>query len=286
MNMDQKSFANIIVLVAIIIALGGVVTYFVLNRQSQLTSAPTPTPGAPISGPITTSGEITCLPKKGTSEQSMECAIGLRGIDGQYYGLKNLSKFDPEYKLYVTGMHANVSGTFSHEEMGGPAGGKYDVVGTIDLTSIKETASGGIKSVTTSTIQPDDPNKTGLALYPDLSVTSLPTKPVSVKFVVEHRSALNGKTITIRGVVVETLLGEKACPTGGGGGLTPGPGACAQPRIFLADTTGESRNKLYDLLVLMSEEEKESSYPIGKTVVLQLDVIDGSKLFVMARKTY
>ncbi|MDP2926780.1 MAG: hypothetical protein Q8N65_01430 [bacterium] len=92
----------------------------------------------PIPGPITVSGEITCLPKKGSGAQTMECALGLKELDGRHYGLKNLFKLDPEYKFSVGGLRVEVSGTFNPEEMKGPDGNKYDVVGVIDVTSIKE----------------------------------------------------------------------------------------------------------------------------------------------------
>ena len=91
----------------------------------------------PPSGPITISGEITCLLKTG-QEQTLECAMGLKGTDGRHYGLKNLFKLDPEYKFSVGGLRVEVSGTFSPEEIKGPDGNKYDVVGVIDVTSIKE----------------------------------------------------------------------------------------------------------------------------------------------------
>lgn len=137
-------------------------------------------------------------------------------------------------------------------------------------------SSGGSSPIGTATIQPVDPNQSGLASYPDLPLTSIPTEPVSVKFVVEHRSALNDKLIKVRGVVVETLLGEKACP--------PGFGMCAQPRIFLADTAGEDRNKLYDLTVLVNEEEQEKKYPLGGTIEIQ-GTVHGSTVGVIVRKT-
>ncbi len=277
--MSQKGFINIIIIV-IVIVLAGAGAYFVLNRQTHLTPIPTPTPipEAPTAGPITVSGEITCLSKSGSAQQTLECAIGLKGLDGRHYGLKNLFKLDPEYKFSVGGLRVEVFGLFNPEEMKGPDGNKYDVVGAIDVTSIKEIADGNAQSNTgTSTIRPEDPNKTGLAPYPDLPLTSLPQRSFSIKFVNEHRSALNGRTILTRGIIVGTLLGEKACP--------PDRGMCAQPSIFLADTAGENRNKLYDLRVLVGEEEQEKSYPIGKTIDLQV-VIDGSKIAVIARKTY
>jgi len=88
-------------------------------------------------GPITISGEITCLPKIGTGPQTMECAIGMKGNDGQYYGLKNLFEIG-EYKFSQVGLQIEVFGMLSIENMLGPDGNRYDIVGVIDVTSIKE----------------------------------------------------------------------------------------------------------------------------------------------------
>jgi hypothetical protein len=88
--------------------------------------------------PIIISGTMTCLPKIGQGPQTMECALGLKGEDGRHYGLRNLFKLDPEYKFSRGGLQVEVSGTFSPEEIRGPDGNKYDVVGVIDITSIKE----------------------------------------------------------------------------------------------------------------------------------------------------
>src|SRR3989344_4204450 len=106
-----------ILITAAIIILAGIGIYFAFNRQlsspspeitnfEECTSAGYPmgesyprqcwapdgkhfvediTKGSlPASGPITVSGEITCLPKKGTGQQTLECAIGLKGSDGQH----------------------------------------------------------------------------------------------------------------------------------------------------------------------------------------------------------
>ena len=139
-QMNKKNFINITVVILVIVVFGGVGIYFISNRQSQPTSFPTPTPisGMPKPGLITVIGEITCLPKRGPGPQTKECAIGIRGADGWYYGLKNLYKLDPEYKFSVTGLRVEVSGVFSPGEMLGPGGVPYDVVGTIEVTSIKE----------------------------------------------------------------------------------------------------------------------------------------------------
>lgn len=92
----------------------------------------------PTSGSIIISGEMTCLPKIGKGAQTLECTMGLKGTDGRHYGLKNLFKLDPEYKFSVGGMRVEVSGTLSPEEIKGPDGNRYDVIGVIDVTSIKE----------------------------------------------------------------------------------------------------------------------------------------------------
>ena len=94
----------------------------------------------PVSGQIAIDGEITCLPKIGRGAQTLECAIGLKGADGRYYGLKNLSSLDPENKFSIGGLKVTVFGTLNSEEIKGPDGNKYDVAGVINLDSIKEIA--------------------------------------------------------------------------------------------------------------------------------------------------
>ena len=131
----------------------------------------------------------------------------------------------------------------------------------------------------TSTIEPQDPEKTGLYNYSDYPLESIPITSISVKYLVEHRSALNEKVVVVRGVVVSTLLGEKACPRdiGGFGVLM-----CAQPRIFLADIMNENRDPLYDLMVIVGEEEKD--YKIGETITIKV-LVYGDKTSVNAVKT-
>ena len=90
------------------------------------------------STPITVSGEMTCLTKTGQGPQTMECAIGFKGTDGRQYALKNLFKLDPENKFSLVGLQVEVSGKSSSEETKDPDGSKYDVMGVIDITSIKE----------------------------------------------------------------------------------------------------------------------------------------------------
>jgi len=226
----------------------------------------------PIPGPITIFGEITsCLPKKGSEQQTLECAIGLKGSDGRHYGLKNLFQHDPEYKFSVEGMRVEVSGTFSPEEMKGPDGNKYDVVGTVNVISIKKVEG----NTSVGIVQPEDPNKIGFAPYPDYSLDSIPSTPISVKYLVEHRSALDGKTITVRGVVVGILSKEAACP--------PDRGACGAPMIFLADSAKTDRDKYLDLGIIVSEEEE--GYIINKNAEVKV-IVSGSKTGVSLAKVY
>lgn len=132
-------FVNVLVVI-LVIALIGVGAYFVLSQLTGQAPASTPSPASQeiVTEPITVNGEIVCLPKTGGGAQTLECAIGLRTTNGQHYGLKNLFKVDPEYKYSTTGLRVEVYGALSSEKMKGPDGNKYDVVGTIDVASIKE----------------------------------------------------------------------------------------------------------------------------------------------------
>jgi hypothetical protein len=127
----------------------------------------------------------------------------------------------------------------------------------------------------TGVVEPEDPNQIGLAPYPDEPLPTIPIEPMSTKEILEHRSALNGQTVQVRGIIVATWLGEKACP--------PDRGMCAQPSLFLADTTEAGRDPLYDVRVLVSEAEQEADYPIGETVELKA-VVQGDKLGLILQK--
>ena len=125
-------------------------------------------------------------------------------------------------------------------------------------------------------ITPVNAETAGLAKYADEPLASIPAAPMSVKFLVEHRTALNGKTVTVQGFVVATILGKAACP---GGGI----GACSQPRVFLADTTSEARDKNYDTVVLVSETEE--TYATGQSATIKC-IVASSKASVYLTKSY
>ncbi len=144
--MNNKGIVSttMLAVIVLVLVLVGAGTYFLLNKDGAspsgnpiATSTPiTPTPPPGTSAPINITGEITCLPKKGSGPQTLECAIGLKGNNGLYYGLKNLSLY-PNFAI-STGTMVEVSGNFMAEEMFGPGNSRYDIAGTIDITSIKE----------------------------------------------------------------------------------------------------------------------------------------------------
>ena len=119
------------------------------------------------------------------------------------------------------------------------------------------------------------PGTGGLSSIPDKTIDNLPDEALLPSFIIEHRSFLNGKVIVIKGVVVETLLGEKACP--------PRMGGCAQPRIFIADSFEENRDKNYETYILLNGTDE--NYKIGDTVEFSV-MVYGSKIGVSLVKKY
>ena len=112
-----------------------------------------------------------------------------------------------------------------------------------------------------STVQPQVENK---ALGPDLPLRSVPPKVVSVRFIVDHRSALNQHTVRVRGIITAALLGDAACP--------PDRGMCMAPSIVLAESEPGKNRPACSVRVLMAKESKAQDYPIGKAVVLRVTV--------------
>lgn len=108
------------------------------------------------------------------------------------------------------------------------------------------------------------PSEQGLAPYPDLKIEEEIPAPMTVKYLIEHRSALNGKTVRVRGIVVANWLTMK-CPE-------IVMFLCPQPRIFLADSAEEGRNPHYDLDVYVGEEARGEDYPTGKTAEITGEV--------------
>ena len=79
---------------------------------------------------------------------------------------------------------------------------------------------------------------------------------MSVKFLVEHRTALNGKTVTVRGFVVSSFPEKVICRNDE---MIPCP---LTPSISLADTIDNERNRDYDVGMIL--KEREAGYSIGQ----------------------
>jgi hypothetical protein len=91
---------------------------------------PDPTAASGANAKATMIGVITCLPHKGDGPHTLECAFGLKGDDGYYYGLRDLWEVAPE--MTETNVRVRVTGTLTKpipDE-------KYDIAGHIDVETI------------------------------------------------------------------------------------------------------------------------------------------------------
>lgn len=118
-----------------------------------------------------------------------------------------------------------------------------------------------------------DRTKAGLADYPDLPLSaSVPREPVTPEFLIEHRSALNNQLVEVCGIIV----GEARADAQGGGDFLP--------RLFLASTPADDRDRNYDLMVLLGEGESAAHKP-GEDMRVK-GRVGASKVAVYLRKTY
>lgn len=81
----------------------------------------------------TVEGEIVCLPHRNKSGgQTLECAMGLLGDDGNYYSLEILDQQDLIAGIEGTGKKIIVTGIFKPDP-----NNKYDIIGTLRNISIE-----------------------------------------------------------------------------------------------------------------------------------------------------
>lgn len=124
------------------------------------------------------------------------------------------------------------------------------------------------------TVGSPQPGISHLAQIPDLTVSGKLISPMTVKYVVEHRSALNGKTITVTGYVVTNYLKQPTCDQG-----QPCPAMFMLPQIVLADSPGDTRNKDYDLSYAFLNDQgkvEDSYYPVGQITTV-IGIVEGSR---------
>jgi hypothetical protein len=129
-------------------------------------------------------------------------------------------------------------------------------------------ASGGTGSVSLpARMAPGMPQ--GLSSVSDEPLTVIPGGPQSVEFVIEHRSALNGEQIILQGIIISTLLGERACPSDPMMGMP-----CTRPHIVLADSDSSLRDTRYDITVLLPQGDL-TPYETGQTIDVAGTVMAG-----------
>jgi hypothetical protein len=128
--------------------------------------------------------------------------------------------------------------------------------------------------------QMGEPSKSGLSHVPDRPLTATPTAAVTPRFVIEHRSALNGRTVKVKGKVTRWIAPKSSDPAPGDSVL-PQPGAFPQPRVFLADSASSDRDRTYDLVVLLREGDQ--GFTIGDDVEIE-GVVDGNQQAVVVRR--
>lgn len=119
-------------------------------------------------------------------------------------------------------------------------------------------------------IAPDLPKQ---QFDPDLPLSGVVPDVMNVEYLVEHRTALNEQTVSIKGEVVSALLGEQACP--------PDRGMCAQPRVVLKDVSSQ---KDYNVVVLLAENDERHFY-VGQTITIS-GIVMGYPESVMLRAPY
>jgi len=138
------------------------------------------------------------------------------------------------------------------------------------------TFSSDLVTVTTpGTAEPEDPTARGLNSLPDLPVEDFPPMPISVSYLIDHRSALDGISVRVKGYVVGNWLDPSNCS----------PIAeylCPQPRIFISDTSS-FRNGYFNLEISVPDRDNWKDYPVGKMIEIR-GIVHGDRTYVSLEK--
>jgi hypothetical protein len=146
-----------IIAIIIIAAIVGLRLAWLSHHSSAQNAA-----NVPAAGEVTLQGEVVCLPHADTSgPQTLECAYGFKGDDGNYYALRDdqATTSAPMFANIPTGTHVTVHGSFAPE-----AGDRYATVGTISVESIDQGNGAAMETHSDGTITFTRPNDFGLAV--------------------------------------------------------------------------------------------------------------------------
>ena len=135
--------------------------------------------------------------------------------------------------------------------------------------------TGGNSGPQTASIMPINPGESPLSKLPDLPLQTFPLEnnPQTVRYIVEHRTALNNRKVSIAGTVVAANLKQPECKPGGAC-----PDMYLMPNIVIADSNASNRDKAYDLRVNMIDTNGSNAdqYPVGQQVSIY-GVVVGDK---------
>ena len=136
--MKTNGSASTWILVIGVIAVGVFGVYKLTQNSSSIRPEPAPlVPTEEQKGePITISGEVVCLPHKdnGSGAQTQECALGILGTDGKYYGLLDST---PDY-AHIGGLgggeRISIAGVFRREQKEN----QYKSIGVIEINTLEK----------------------------------------------------------------------------------------------------------------------------------------------------
>jgi hypothetical protein len=82
--------------------------------------------------PVTLDGELVCLPRQAERQEALtlECALGLRTLDGKHYALENITSYLIAGTI-VMGQQVQVSGRLHAAPQA-----KYEAVGLLAVTAV------------------------------------------------------------------------------------------------------------------------------------------------------
>lgn len=125
-NKTRRKKLSIIIICCVLLALAILVTAIIVLAQRNSPASMPPEDGANI----VVEGEYVCLPKHGSGEQTLECALGLKTDGDLYYSLQFGGS---AYIGYQTGKRLHVVGTF-HDTDQSP----YASIGKIVVSEVEQ----------------------------------------------------------------------------------------------------------------------------------------------------